>query len=273
VAPRWLITGVSSGIGEALAEAALDAGENVAGTVRRAQDGGRLRQAFPGQFTPLVLDMTDEKAVSHAVEEAQMRLGAIDVAVINAGRSLFGAVEETAPAEARALFEVNVFAALALARAVLPGMRARGSGRIIAMSSGCGLNAVPGLGLYSASKFALEGLMEALAAEVGPHGVQVMLVEPGAVATRFISGATSDVAGKLDAYPEFASGKDALEAYYAKATPAHAVAALIRATLQNKTLPLRLIADDGVAERARARAQRWLAELHERNERNDQETW
>lgn len=264
-ARTWFITGISSGIGEALAEAALSAGERVAGTVRRDGDGARLTAAFPETFRTPKMDVTKPDDVQRAVSAAQAAFGGIDVVVLNAGRSLFGAVEETSEDEARVLFDVNVFGALAIARAVLPEMRARGAGKIVAMSSGCGLSAVPGLGLYSASKFALEGMMEALAVEVAPFGVQVMLVEPGAVSTRFISGATSDVSGKLAAYPGFAAGKGALEAYYAKATPPSVVATQIRAALASETPPLRLITDDGVAAGARARAQRWLADLDARD--------
>ena len=132
---------------------------------------------------PISLDVTDKAAVSEAVAQAITKFGRIDVAVNNAGYGLFGAVEEVSEAEARAQMETNLFGSLWVTQAVLPHMRAQGSGHILQVSSIGGVNAFPTIGLYHASKWALEGLSQALAAEVAPLGVKVTIIEPAGYAT------------------------------------------------------------------------------------------
>lgn len=181
----WLVTGASSGFGRAVTEAALAAGDVVVATARRPQALADLVAAHPDQVEAMVLDVTDTAAVTALVDDVQDRYGRIDVLVNNAGRGQVGAAEETTEAELRALFDLHVFGPAALVRGVLPGMRARGAGAIVQMSSFGGQVAYAGFSAYCATKFALEGYSEALAAEVGPLGIRVMVVEPGAFRTGF----------------------------------------------------------------------------------------
>jgi len=242
---RWLITGVSSGIGAALARAALDLGDAVVGTVRDDDARAAFEQLAPGRAQALLLDLADHAAIGPAMARA-LAGGPVDILVNNAGRSLFGAFEETELEEARGLFETNLFGPWATMQATLPHLRARGAGTIVNVSSGCGLNASPALSAYSASKFALEGLTEAVAAEVARFGVRVMLVEPGAIATRFISHATQETATRLADYAFLSGqGKSGLDAYYATAalSPDRVAEAIIGA-LALPELPLRLVVGD-----------------------------
>jgi NAD(P)-dependent dehydrogenase (short-subunit alcohol dehydrogenase family) len=176
MAATWLITGCSSGFGRALAEAALARGHRVIATARRPETLAGLdgAQAF-------ALDITDEASIAAALAGA----GAIDVLVNNAGAGMLGTIEQTELAEARAMMEVNYFGALAVIRAALPAMIARGGGRIVNIGSVAGQIGFPGLGYYCASKFALAGLTEALAAEVAPLGIRVTLAELGPFTTGF----------------------------------------------------------------------------------------
>ncbi|HEY1323794.1 MAG TPA: oxidoreductase [Streptosporangiaceae bacterium] len=179
----WLITGANSGFGRAIAEAAVAAGDTVAATARRVSALDDLAGAHPGRIDALPLDVTDPAAIEQTVQEVTSRHGRIDVLVNNAGRSHVGAVEETTDAELRSLFDVHVFGPAALTRAVLPGMRARRAGAIVQLSSVGGQLSYAGFSAYSATKFALEGMSEALAEEVAPFGVKVLIVEPGAFRT------------------------------------------------------------------------------------------
>ncbi|MCD0443485.1 SDR family NAD(P)-dependent oxidoreductase [Glycomyces sp. A-F 0318] len=179
----WLVTGASSGFGRAVAEAALEAGDTVIATARRPEALEDLAAAHPGRAVPVALDVTDPDRAGAVVAEAVLWYGRIDVLVNNAGRGHVGAVEESTDAELRSLMDLHFFGPAALVRAVLPHMRARGSGAIVQISSMGGRMSFPGVGAYSASKHALEGLSAALAAEVRPHGVDVLVVEPGAFRT------------------------------------------------------------------------------------------
>ena len=179
---NWLITGVSGGLGRALAEAALARGDKVAGTVRKAADLAAF-EAMGGKG--FLADMTDEDAVRAAVDGAEAALGGLDVLVANAGYGLFGAVEEASLAEVRAQFEVNVFGPIAAMQAVLPYFRARRAGRIIAITSVSGVAVWAGTGVYCGSKHALEGVTRTLAQEVSDLGIKVTCVEPGGIRTDF----------------------------------------------------------------------------------------
>jgi NAD(P)-dependent dehydrogenase (short-subunit alcohol dehydrogenase family) len=196
----WLITGANSGFGRAITETAVAAGDVAVATARRAASLDALAAAHPGQVDALPLDVTDAAAIDAAVLDVIGRHGRIDVLVNNAGRSHVGAAEETTDAELRDLFEVHVFGPAALIRAVLPHMRSRRSGSIVQISSMGGQLSFAGFGAYSATKFALEGMSEALADEVRPLGITVLIVEPGAFRTDLfgnISASTpiSDYAG------------------------------------------------------------------------------
>jgi NAD(P)-dependent dehydrogenase (short-subunit alcohol dehydrogenase family) len=183
----WLVTGGNSGFGRAITEAAVAAGDLVVATARRTATLDDLAGAYPDQVEVLPLDVTDITAVEATVRDITDRHGRIDVLVNNAGRSHVGAAEETTDAELRSLFDVHVFGPAALVRAVLPHMRSRRSGAIVQLSSMGGQLSFAGFSAYSATKFALEGMSEALAAEVRPLGIKVLIVEPGAFRTALFS--------------------------------------------------------------------------------------
>jgi len=181
----WLVTGASAGFGRAIAAAALAAGDTVVATARRPEALADLVAAHPDRAVASALDVTDPARVAAVVAEVVLWYGRVDVLVNNAGRGLVGAIEETTERELRDLMELHFFGPAALTRAVLPHMRRQGSGAIVQMSSMGGRLSFPGVGGYSATKFALEGLSEALAAEVARFGIKVMIVEPGAFRTSF----------------------------------------------------------------------------------------
>lgn len=183
---NWFITGASSGLGAAFARAALAAGHRVAVTARDKARLADLVQAHPGAVLALSMDLGSPAQVDRAVAEAQAWHGGIDVLVNNAAVGYLAAIEEGEDSHIRTLFETNVFGVARTIRAVLPGMRARGGGAIVNVSSLNGVVAMPALGYYSASKFALEGLSEALAQEVAPFGIQVMAIQPGGIRTGIV---------------------------------------------------------------------------------------
>jgi NAD(P)-dependent dehydrogenase (short-subunit alcohol dehydrogenase family) len=195
----WLITGANSGFGRAITEAAVAAGDVAVATARRVAALDDLAAAHPGQVDVLPLDVTDAAAIDATVRDVIGRHGRIDVLVNNAGRSHVGATEETTDAELRDLFEVHVFGPAALVRAVLPHMRARRAGAIIQISSLGGQLSYAGFGAYSATKSALEGMSEALADEVRPLGIKVLIVEPGAFRTELFGNiSASEPIGDYD---------------------------------------------------------------------------
>ena len=244
----WLITGASSGFGRALTEAAIAAGDVVVATARRPEALDDLVEAHPGQIEAVRFDVTAPGAAEVVVADVATRYGRIDVLVNNAGRGQVGAAEETTEAELRDLFELHVFAPAALVRAVLPGMRARRRGAIVQMSSLGGQVVYPGFSAYCATKFALEGYSEGLAAEVAPHGINVVIVEPGAFRTSF-SGAALVESAELAAYAEtvgptraMIKGVDGTQ----PGDPAKAAAAILTALAADKP-PLRLpLGDDSL---------------------------
>ena len=226
----WFITGVSGGLGRALALAALEAGDIVAGTVRKAPDRDAFSALDPNAHG-YVADVTDAAAVAAAVTAAEALSAGIDILVNNAGYGLTGAVEETSLDEARAQFEANVFGPLAVLRAALPGMRARRSGHVINITSVSGLAAWSGTGIYCASKFALEGLGEALAQEVAPLGIKVTNVAPGGMRTDYAGRSLTRAAGVIADYADTAHMAPQLLAQYAgqeSGDPAKAAAAILK---------------------------------------------
>lgn len=174
----WFITGTSRGFGREWALAALERGDRVVATARSTAALDDLVVAHGDAVLPMALDVTDRAAVERAVARAAEHFGRLDIVVNNAGYGLFGMIEEVTEQQARAQMETNVFGALWVTRAALPHLRAAGSGHIIQVSSIGGITAFPGLGLYHASKWALEGLSQSLAAEVADFGIWVTLVEP-----------------------------------------------------------------------------------------------
>jgi NAD(P)-dependent dehydrogenase (short-subunit alcohol dehydrogenase family) len=181
----WFITGASRGFGALIAQEALAKGDAVVATARNP---ARLAEQFGHHpnLLALALDVADEAQAHAAAKQAVERFGRIDVLVNNAGYGLVGAVEEATAAEVEALYRTNVFGLLAVTRAVLPHMRRQRSGRVLNMSSVGGYAAAAGFGVYSSTKFAVEGLSEALAAELAPLGVYVTAVEPGYFRTDFL---------------------------------------------------------------------------------------
>ncbi len=193
----WLVTGANSGFGRAVVEAAVAAGDVVAATARSTARLEELVARYPDQVDPIELDVTDQARIATVVDDAVRRHGRIDVLVNNAGRTHVGAVEETTDAELRSLFEVHFFGPAALVRAVLPHMRARGSGAIVQLSSMGGQMSFAGFSAYSATKFALEGLSEALADETREFGIKVLIVEPGAFRTGLFASASDSAASEI----------------------------------------------------------------------------
>ena len=183
----WFVTGTSRGLGLELVRQLLERGDGVAATTRSAE---RLTAALgdvdTARLLVLELDLTDEAAVAAAVRATTERFGGLDVVVNNAGYGFLAAVEEVSDAEARAMFDVQVFGVWNVLRAVLPVLRAAGAGHVVNVSSILGLTSFPGWGLYCAGKYALEGLTGSLAAEVAGLGIRVNLVEPGYLRTDFL---------------------------------------------------------------------------------------
>jgi len=179
----WLITGCSSGFGREIALSALAAGEKVGVSARNIRSISDICDRYPKTAMPITLDVTQEKERKSAISDVKNNFGRIDVLVNNAGYGYLSAIEEGEDIEVFKLFETNFFGALSLTKMILPHMRAQKSGRIINNSSQAGLMANPGTGYYSATKYALEGLMEALAKEVAQFNIFVTSIEPGAFRT------------------------------------------------------------------------------------------
>lgn len=183
----WFITGGSQGIGLLLVQKLLADGHNVAATGRNLETVKSAVGSSSLQFLPLQVELANEESVGKAVASAIEHFKSIDVLVNNAGYGLIGGIEETSAQETQAIFDINVFGLLNVTRAVLPHMRAAKSGHIINLSSVFGLIAGGGWGLYCGSKFAVEGLSEALAQEVKPFGINVTIIEPGYIRTNFLT--------------------------------------------------------------------------------------
>lgn len=178
--PRtWLITGASRGLGHAFTRAALEAGDRVVGLSRDPEPLAALASDHPDALLPLAVDVTDRAAVFTMVEQAIDHFGRLDVVVNNAGSMSMGMIEEFTEDQARAQLEINFFGALWVSQAVLPQLRKQRSGHIVQISSIAALGGFASTGLYSASKFALEGMSEALAAEAAAFGIRLTIVQPG----------------------------------------------------------------------------------------------
>jgi len=199
---RWFITGGTPGnFGMAFAEAALDTGDRVVLTSRRPEALATWAQQYGDRVLVVPLELTDAAQVHRAVRAAEEHFGGIDVLVNNAGRGWYGSIEAMDESSMRAMFELNFFAVLSVTRAVLPGMRARGNGWIVNVSSVAGLLAAPGFGYYSATKYAIEAVTDALRAEVAEQGISVLAVEPGAFRTNAYAGfANEPVAETIPVY-------------------------------------------------------------------------
>ena len=203
----WLVTGSSSGLGRVIAEQALRSGNKVVVTARKpSKELLQLGVHSSDRCLVLPLDVTKAEEVDAAVEQAIAKFGRIDVLVNNAGYGIVGAIEESAEDEFRPMFETNVYGLIRLTQAVLPQMREQKSGHILNLSSIGGLVATPGFGMYNATKFAVEGLSEALAQEVAPFGIRLTIVEPGPFRTDFLGRSGVPAKKHIDGY-EPTSGK------------------------------------------------------------------
>ncbi|MFD0276392.1 SDR family NAD(P)-dependent oxidoreductase [Kitasatospora sp. NPDC127111] len=216
----WFVTGSSRGLGRDFVEAALSRGDRVAATARNPEHLAGLVAAFGDAVLPLALDVTDGAAVEAGVGRAKEHFGRLDVVVNNAGYGLSGAVEELTDQELRDQLETNLFGPLRVVRAVLPHLREQGGGHIVQISSAAGVAAFPLGGGYCASKWALEGLSEALAAEVAGFGVKVTLVEPGSYATDAIASAV-----RAQAHPLYDGFREAFAANVKSLDPGDPAAA------------------------------------------------
>jgi NAD(P)-dependent dehydrogenase (short-subunit alcohol dehydrogenase family) len=246
----WLITGCSTGLGRALASALLDRGENVVVTARVAAAVEALAQAHPGTALALPLDVTDHAQIREVVRAARERFGSIDVLVNNAGHSYRAAVEEAAEDQVRELFATNFFGPAALIQAVLPGMRERRGGAIVNISSIGARSSPIGSGYYAASKAALEAMTESLRKEVGPLGITVMTVEPGAFRTSFLRSVAQppetigDYAATVGARRE----RDATNDGHQLGDPARAAQAIINAVQSSGSPRLLILGPDALTQ-------------------------
>ena len=196
----WLITGASKGFGLLWATAALDRGDRVAALVRNPASVSQLADIYGDAVLPLAADVSNRAGITDAVKIAHNHFGRLDVVVNNAGIGLFGAVEETSEEQARKQFETNFFGSLWVVQAALPLLRDQRGGHIVQVSSYLGVTALPFLGLYNATKWAVEGLIQSLAAEVRPFGIKTTLIEPGVFGTDWSTSAPH--ADELPAYDE-----------------------------------------------------------------------
>jgi len=247
----WFITGTSSGFGRSLVEELIERGERVAATARDPRTLNDLVARAPERVLALQLDVTKPQEIDSAVASAIGRFGAIDVLVNNAGYSVVGALEETSEAELRAVFEPMFFGAVATTQALLPHMRERRSGTIVQITSVGGMITAPGFGPYCAAKHALEAVSEALAAEVAPFGMRVLIVEPGAFRTRLFGSAFramptlpayAETVGATRAYVEKEAGAQAGDPVKA----ARAIIETVDAGAPNLRLPLGADAVSGI---------------------------
>ena len=205
--PVWFITGCSTGLGRALAERVLRHGHRCVATARDPAQLADIVSAHPNTSLALALDVTDNKQRQDAISRAEEAFGGIDVLVNNAGHGYSAAVEEGEEGDIRQMFETNFFALAAMTRLVLPRMRSRGKGHIVNISSIGGLVGNPASGYYNATKFAVEGMSQALAKEVAPLGIHVSLIEPGPLRTDFQGRSMTSVAKPIDAYAQTADAR------------------------------------------------------------------
>jgi NAD(P)-dependent dehydrogenase (short-subunit alcohol dehydrogenase family) len=261
----WFITGTSSGFGRAFAEHALARGHCVVATARRTESLAELVASAPDRVLAVQLDVDVEGAAEAAVEAAVERFGRIDVLINNAGYGVVGALEETSDAELRALMNTNFFGAMAVTRAALPVLRKQRAGAIVNISSLGGQLSFAGFSAYSASKFALEGASEALAQEMAPFGVKVLIVEPGQFRTQ-LAGSGMRHMPVIDAYEPAVGGTRAFARSMHNTQPGdpRKAAAAIEQALSAERPPLRLQLGGDAVDAVRAHAEGLL---------KDMETW
>lgn len=244
----WFITGISSGLGKALAAAVIESGDFVIGTFRKREQVEHFIDEHNGRADAVLLEVTNYEAVERTVKQLVEKYKKIDVLVNNAGVGFAGAVEETSMEEVRKVMEVNFFSALKITQEVLPVMRKQSSGHIVQISSHGGLKAFAGFGIYNASKFALEGFSEALAQEIAPLGIKLSMVEPGPFRTNFAGAGLALAERVIEDYSETAGAfRKKLKGVHQKQEgdpkkAALAIIALVNADNPSLRLPLGSIA-------------------------------
>jgi NAD(P)-dependent dehydrogenase (short-subunit alcohol dehydrogenase family) len=261
----WFITGCSTGFGREMAQIVLEAGGRCVVTARDVEKVRDIVADHAGRALALALDVNDPVQVASSVAEAEKMFGGIDVLVNNAGYGYMAAVEEGEDDEVRAMFETNVFGLIAMTKAVLPGMRARGRGHVVNISSMGGLAGFPGVGYYNATKFAVEGLSEALAAELAPLGLGVTIVEPGPFRTDWAGRSLKAPKHEIEAYADTAGKRRrGISGYSGQqpGDPVRAAHAIIDA-VQSENPPLRMllgkVAMDTVGRKLSAMQQEFAA--------------
>ena len=260
---RWLITGCSTGIGRAIAVAALDAGHSVVVTARRPDAVQDLVDTYGARAAAVALDVTDQAQIDAAVAAAHEAFGGLDVLVNNAGHGYLAAVEEGDDAEVRALFDTNFFGAVDMIKAVLPAMRAQGDGCIVNVSSMTGIVTNPPNTYYSATKHALEALTEGLSKEVGPLGIRVCAIEPGAFQTDYITRSMHE-AEAIEGYGHVEERKELMKAFgeHLPGDPAKLAAAVLQ-LVGMEDPPLRLLLGRDVLNAFREKTAAWSASVDE----------
>lgn len=245
----WLITGCSSGLGRNLAQAVLKHGDHAVVTARNLSAVQEIAASYPDTALALSLDVTDPAQITRAVRQAEARFGGVDVLVNNAGHGYRAAVEEADETEVAELFATNFFGPVALIKAVLPGMRKRHKGTIVNLSSIAARVTAPGSGYYSATKCALEGLSRGLREEVGPLGIQVIVVEPGQFRTDFSGRSLQQSKAAITDYAETAGrrriGKDDTHGHEI-GDPARGAQLVIKAVEASNPPALLLLGSDAV---------------------------
>jgi NAD(P)-dependent dehydrogenase (short-subunit alcohol dehydrogenase family) len=260
----WFITGASSGFGKAFAEYAISQQYNVVVTARRTDKLAAIKALAPDRVEAIGMDVTSNKEIAATVEQAIRRFNRIDVLINNAGYGIVGGVEETPEAELRALMDTNFFGAVGVSKMLIPQFRKQQSGAIVNISSLGGQLSYPGFGAYSASKFALEGISEAMATELGPLGIKVLIVEPGQFRTD-LAGESMRHMPEMDVYKdtvgktrEFARSMGGTQ----PGDPLKAAAAIDKALRAEKT-PLRLQLGMDAIDAVRQHSEALLKDLGE----------
>jgi NADP-dependent 3-hydroxy acid dehydrogenase YdfG len=259
----WFITGASTGFGYDLAEYLLASGATVVATARRPETLDALTAKYPKTALKLALDVTRQEQIDEAVKAALTWFGKIDVLVNNAGYGMVGSIEESHAEEYEPMFDTNVFGLVRVTQAVLPHMRERKTGYVVNFSSIGGLIGIPGFGMYNASKFAVEGLSEALAQELKPLGIGLTIVEPGPFRTEFLGRSYTpaanriedydQTAGKMRKYAEDQNGKQ-------PGDPKRAVVAIVKA-VTSANPPLRLMLGANALPRFQAKLDAQLKDI------------
>jgi NAD(P)-dependent dehydrogenase (short-subunit alcohol dehydrogenase family) len=253
--PVWFITGCSTGFGRELARYTLDRGYRVVVTARNPKDVADLAAGHEGHALILALDVTKPADIAASVAAAVARFCRIDVLVNNAGIGYFAAIEESDDDEVRRMFEINFWGLANMTRAVLPGMRARRSGHIVNISSMGGVRGAPAVGYYNGTKFALEGLSEALAQETAPLGIKVLIVEPSGFRTDWAGRSANQTPHPIADYDETAGARARMIRGYSgkqPGDPVRAAAGIVKA-VEAPDAPLRLMLGKAALAAGRAK--------------------